>query len=57
MKFTSSYFFVTLLIIFLLSGAAIILQHQGFALKLLIISFWTLVLGVIFYILELKNEK
>lgn len=57
MKFTSSYFFVTLLIIFFLSGVAMILQHQGFALKLLIISFWVLVLGVIFYVLELNNEK
>lgn len=41
----------------LLSGVSILLNHQGFALKLFIISFWILVLGTALYIIDLKNEN
>lgn len=57
MKFTSKYIFLAFILIILLSGTSMILNHQGFALKLFIISFGILVLGVILYVLELKNEN
>lgn len=56
MKFTSRYIFLALILMILLSGGFILLSHQGIALKLFIISFWIMVLGIVLYIFELKNE-
>lgn len=56
MRVSSRYIFSVSILIILLAGVSILLQHQGFALKLFIISFWMLVLGVILYVVELKNE-
>jgi len=57
MKLTSKYVFLASVLMILLSGLSIFLNHQGFALKLFIISFWILVLGTVFYIIDLKNEN
>lgn len=57
MKFANRYVFLVSVLMILLSGASIFLNHQGLALKLFIISFWILVLGTALYIIDLKNEN
>ncbi len=53
----SKYIFLTGLFFVLLSAIAMISNHLGFALRFLVISFWIMAVGTLFYILELKNEK
>lgn len=57
MKLRSQNVFLLALLIILSSGVSLILHHPGFALRLMIISFWILAAGTLIYILELKNEK
>ena len=56
MKLSKGVFLIGLFVL-LLSGLFIFLNHSGFALKLLGLSFWIMAGGTILYILELKNER
>lgn len=51
------YIFLIGLFFVLLGALAIILNHSGLALRFLLISFWIMAVGTLFYILELKNER
>ena len=57
MKSLSKYFFLGAIATILLSALSVFLIHQGFAQKLFVISFFLLILGTVFYIIEIRNEK
>lgn len=60
MKFTSKAIFITGLVGLFFSGAAILFNHHGLALKIMILVFLSLSLGATLYILESRkviNEK
>lgn len=53
----SKFIFILGIIIVIFSGLSIITNHQGFALRLLNLSFWIFVGGVIIYLMEtIKDE-
>lgn len=57
-KVNSSYSFVLGIILLMLSAVSIVLDRQGFALRLATYAFGFLVVGMISYIRELKiNDK
>lgn len=49
--------FVLSLLLFLSAGLLIFTNHQGAALKIFIVSFWILVLGVFIYVGQLKGRS
>ncbi len=57
MRISSKDIFLVGLFFVLLSGLFIILNHPGFALRLLGLSFWIMAGGTLLYILELKNDR
>ncbi|TSC87768.1 MAG: hypothetical protein G01um10147_454 [Microgenomates group bacterium Gr01-1014_7] len=57
MRILSKHTFLVGLFFILLSGLAAFLNHSGFALRLIVLSFWIIVGGSLLYIFELKNEK
>lgn len=57
MSYLSRNIFAAGLIILMFSGLSIVTHHQGFALRLLNLSFWIFVVGVIIYLMEtIKDE-
>lgn len=57
MKLSSKNIFLIGLFFLLLGGLSIVLNHSGFALRLLGLSFWMIAVGWIFYIFEIRNER
>lgn len=57
MRIKSSYIFLLGLLSLMLGGISIFLNHQGLALKPIIISFWIMMVGSLIYFIELKDEK
>ncbi|MBU1031627.1 hypothetical protein KKE03_01745 [Patescibacteria group bacterium] len=57
MRLLCKFIFLTGLFFVLLSSLFIVLNHLGFALRLLGLSFWIMAGGSLLYILELKNER
>lgn len=49
--------FVLVLLLFLLAGLMISTSHQGAALKIFILSFWVLVLGVFLFVRRIEGKK
>ncbi len=48
----SKFLFFAAIFLLLFSALAMITSHQGFSLKLLIICFWVLLSGTLFYFFE-----
>lgn len=57
MKKFSSVIFLSGLAFLTLSAISLLSGHQGFGLRLIGIVFLLFIIGAIFYLLELKNEK
>lgn len=57
MKFKSEFIFAIGLFVLILSAISLILNHQGFALRLLYISFWILTLATVCYLWETAKDK
>ncbi len=57
MRILSKYIFLIGLLLVLLGGIFVFLNHLGVALRLLSLAFWIMAGGKILYIIELKNER
>lgn len=57
MKSPSQLIFSIFITIVLFSGVIIVFEHKGFASQVLNFSFFILFLGIILYILEVKQKK
>lgn len=53
----SQFFFKAALLILILVGTALILNHQGVALRLLIVNLVVLFVGTLFYLGEVKTKN
>ena len=57
MKLTSKPIFTAGITLLVFSGISIILNHQGFALRLIIYAYWILCLAAVHYLWEIIKGK